>query len=122
MAIENVKAFYNELEANEELQKKIAAADAAYNGDTGDKKAAVEAIVLPIAKETGFDFTAEEMLEAETAVNSEGEFTEDELEAVAGGFALCIVIGFGRNLDDDYSSDPNFAYCKYVGFGVGIGF
>ena len=109
MALEAVKAFYKELEANEELQKKIAAADAAYNGDTGDKKAAVEAIVLPIAKEAGFDFTAEEMLEAETAVNSEGEFTEDELEAVAGG-GWCLILGFGER---DCKT-----ICKYVGVGL----
>ena len=109
MAIENVKAFYKKLEAKEELQKKIAAADAAYNGDTGDKKAAVEAIVLPIAKEAGFDFTAEEMLEAETAVNSEGEFTEDELEAVAGG-GWCLILGFGER---DCKT-----ICKYVGVGL----
>ena len=114
MAIENVKAFYKELEANEELQKKIAAADAAYNGDTEDKKAAVETIILPIAKEAGFDFTAEEMLEAETAVNSEGEFTEDELEAVAGGAAFCIFFGFGKAAGGSLT-------CNFIGVGFGYG-
>ena len=109
MALEAVKAFYEEVAKNGALQKKIAAADAAYNGDTGDKKAAVEAIVLPIAKEAGFDFTAEEMLEAETAVNSEGEFTEDELEAVAGG-GWCLILGFGER---DCKT-----ICKYVGVGL----
>jgi len=109
MALEAVKAFYEEVAKNGALQKKIAAADAAYNGDTEDKKAAVETIILPIAKEAGFDFTAEEMLEAETAVNSEGEFTEDELEAVAGG-GWCLILGFGER---DCKT-----ICKYVGVGL----
>jgi len=85
MAIENVKAFYKELEANQELQKKIAAADAAYNGDTGDKKAVVEAIVLPIAKESGFDFTAEQLIDYVKQIMLDGEISEDALASVAGG-------------------------------------
>ena len=110
MALENVKAFYKELEANQELQKKIAAADAAYNGDTEDKKAAVEAIILPIAKEVGFDFTAEELISFKpSAQNEDCEFTEDELEAVAGG-GWCLILGFGER---DCKT-----ICKYVGVGL----
>jgi len=113
MAIEKVKAFYKELEANEELQKKIAAADAAYNGDTGDKKAAVEAIVLPIAKEAGFDFTAEELLSFNYNVE-EGELFEEELQAVAGGIAYCFLFGFG-------TENSNTTICKYIGIDIGFG-
>jgi len=113
MAIENVKAFYKELEANEELQKKIAAADAAYSGDSEDKAAAIEAIVLPIAKKAGFDFTAEELLSLEIPTK-EGEISEDELEAVAGGAAFCIVFGFGKAAGGSLT-------CNFIGVGFGYG-
>ena len=109
MAIENVKAFYEALEKDAELQAKVDAADAAYAGDAKDKAAAAAAILLPIAKEAGFDFTAEELLGFENAAVSEGEFTEDELEAVAGG-GWCLILGFGER---DCKT-----ICKYVGVGL----
>ena len=117
MALEAVKAFYEEVAKNGALQKKIAAADAAYNGDTEDKKAAVEAIVLPIAKEAGFDFTAEEMVEyTDFAIGEDTEISEDELEAVAGGVAVCLAIGFGNG----NSMDKGAGMCKYIGLGFYI--
>ena len=113
MALEAVKAFYEEVAKNGALQKKIAAADAAYAGDAEDKAAAAAAILLPIAKEAGFDFTAEELLGFENAAVSEGEFTEDELEAVAGGAAFCFFIGFGKK------KNGKAVNCNIVGFGTG---
>ena len=113
MAIENVKTFYEALEKDAELQAKVDAADAAYAGDAKDEAAAAAAILLPIAKEAGFDFTAEELLGFENAAVSEGEFTEDELEAVAGGAAFCFFIGFGKK------KNGKAVNCNIVGFGTG---
>ena len=119
MAIENVKAFYEALETDTELQAKINAADAAYTGDVDDKVAAAAAIILPIAKEAGFDFTAEELNAYESKAASsdeEFEFSEDELEAVAGGYAICFFIGFGKSKNKNSG-----ALCKHIGFGFGDG-
>ena len=116
MAIENVKAFYEALETDTELQAKVNAADQAHNGDAADEAAAIADILLPIAKEAGFDFTVEELLEFENAAAPEGEFTEDELEAVAGGYAICFFIGFGKS-----KNKKSGAFCKYIGIGLGDG-
>lgn len=114
MAFENVKAFYEALEKDTELQAKVNAADAAYNGDAADEAAAAAAIIVPVAKEAGFDFTAEELFEFEKSAAADGEFSEDELEAVAGG-AICMFIGFGQN------TEHGTAICKYVGIGISFG-
>ena len=114
MAIENVRAFYEALENDTELQAKVNAADEAYTGDADDKAAAAAAIILPIAKEAGFDFTAEELISFDcSAQNEDCEFTEDELEAVAGGGAFCFFIGFGKK------KKGQAVNCKVIGFGCG---
>jgi len=115
MAIENVKAFYEALKTDTELQAKVNAADQAYNGDAADEAAAIADILLPIAKEAGFDFTVEELLEFENAAAPEGEFTEDELETVAGGAAYCFFIGIGK-------SKTGGTRCKHIGIGLGYGY
>ena len=114
MALENVKAFYEALETDTELQAKVNAADQAYDGDAADEAAAAAAILLSVAKEAGFDFTSEELLEFEKTAAADGEFSEDELEAVSGG-AICMFIGFGQNTKN------GTAYCKYVGVGISFG-
>ena len=121
MAIENVKAFYEALEKDADLQAKINAADAAYNGDADDQIAAAEAIIIPVAKAAGFDFTAEELMEYDnTASQAEDfEFTEDELESVAGGFAGCAIIGFGKAKMS--IKNGSFCACNIIGIGAGFG-
>ena len=122
MAIANVKAFYEALQSNTELQEKVNAADAAYNGDATDKAAAVAAILIPAAKEAGFDFTAEELLEFEKAAaqKSDDEISEDELEAVAGGVAICLLLGFGtgKSSKNESGCRSGGGVCKYVGVGM----
>ena len=120
MSVENVKAFYEALQKDTELQEKVNAADAAYTGDAENKAAAAAAIILPIAKEAGFDFTAEELLEAAAgaAKKEDGEISEDELEAVAGGTAVCVILGFGTGSGGD--SCGGGGICKYVGIGAYI--
>jgi len=99
MALEQVKAFFDAVAENKELQEKLNAADKAYNGDAADKAAVAEAILLPIAKEAGYDFTAEEFIaynqEAKASQNNV-ELADDELEAVAGGeWVFCLPYGIG---------------------------
>ena len=83
MSVAQVKAFIAKVKEDSELAQKLKDAQAAYTGDKSDKDAAVAAIVIPIAAEAGFNFTVEDFKAAFEA--EEGEASEDELEAVAGG-------------------------------------
>ena len=85
--MDNVKKFIAQLKTDAELQKKVKAAQDAYKGDGNDEAKMVEAILLPIAKEAGLPFTVTDFNSYKAARKSEGEASDDELAAVAGG--LC---------------------------------
>ena len=80
MSVEQVKAFFAKVKDDSELAQKLKDAQANYKGD---KEAAVAAVVLPIAAAAGFKFTVDDFKAA--FGNDEGEASEDELDAVAGG-------------------------------------
>ena len=82
MSVEQVKAFLAKIKEDSALAQKLKDAQAAYKGDTSDKDAAVAAIVIPVAAQAGFTFTVEDF---KAAFEAEGEASEDELNAVAGG-------------------------------------
>ncbi len=91
MAKEKVAKFFEQLAADKALAEKLAAADKAYaeqhqgeQADEAAEKAAVGAIVLPLAKEAGFDFTAEELF-AYVQEELAGEVSDDEMANAAGG-------------------------------------
>ena len=91
MAKEKVAKFLEQLAADKALAEKLAAADKAYaeqhqgeQADEAAEKAAVGAIVLPLAKEAGFDFTAEELF-AYVQEELAGEVSDDEMANAAGG-------------------------------------
>ena len=106
MAQETAKKFMDQLAGDKALQEKLAAAAAAFAGDKSDEKAVFEAVLAPIAKEAGFEFSYEDTV---AAANASGELSDDELDQVAGG-AKCFVIGFGNS---DYKT-----MCKGVGVGT----
>ena len=83
MSVEQVKAFFDKVKSDSALAQKLKDAQAAYTGDTSDKDAAIAAVVIPVAAEAGFNFTVEDFNAAFEA--EEGELSEDELDAVAGG-------------------------------------
>ena len=81
MAVEQVKAFMAKVKEDQELVKKLADAQAAYKGNDG-----IAEVVIPVAKEAGFDFTVEDF---KAVATPQGEqLSEDELDKVAGG-KLC---------------------------------
>lgn len=110
MAQESAKKYMELLRDDKALQEKLAAATAAYAGDASDEKAVFAAVLAPIAKEAGFDFSYEDA--AELAKAPVGELSDDELDQVAGGFALCFGIGVGKTDND------NAAKCVGVGLGI----
>ncbi len=83
MSVEQVKAFFAKINDDDSLALKIKDAQEAYTGDKWDRDAAIAAIFVSVAAQAGFNFTVEDF----KAVfdNEEGEVSEDELTAVAGG-------------------------------------
>ena len=88
MSVEQVKAFFAKVKEDKELAQKLQDAHSNY---TGDKDAAFATVVIPIATAAGFKFTADDFKAAFR--NDEGEASDDELDAVAGGTAYDPVLG-----------------------------
>ena len=86
MSVEQAKAFFAKVKSDEALAQKLKDAQAAYTGDKEDKDAAFAAVVIPVAKSAGFTFTVADVKAAFD--NGEGEASEEELDAVAGGGML----------------------------------
>lgn len=93
MAVEQVKTFLMKVKEDPALAQKIKDAQAAYTGDISDKDAAIAAVVIPVAAAAGFNFTVADF--NASFDKGEGEASEDELDAVAGGgcgdtaFVIC---------------------------------
>ncbi len=96
---ENMKAFLEAASKNEEMKEKLKA--------TTDKEA-----LIALANECGFALTEADL------TSPEGELSEDELAAVAGGDSggcICVLAGGGggKQTDDDTYG------CACVGYGQG---
>ena len=118
MAKENVKKFYQKLSNDKALQEKLAKAQESYGGAPNDRQTIVETVFLPIAKEAGFDFTAEELKAAERELVEEKGISEEELENVSGGAGFCFFIGGGSDCSIDTRTVIAFHACAYIGFGL----
>ena len=108
MAKENVKKFFEEVSKNEDLQKKLKAATEKPSADVQKAFEAQSAAVVEVAKKAGFDFTADEFIEA--GVVGDKKLDQNELDAVAGGW--CAVLGLTK--------DKKFA-CFFTGAQQGSG-
>lgn len=93
----NVKAFFEALAKEEEIQQKLKEKEAAYTGAKEDREAAVKEILLPVAEEAGYAFTLDELKAYEESLQAEREISDQELESVSGGDAIgfCGFIGVG---------------------------
>ena len=135
MAKENVKKFLEELSTNKELQEKFLAAQKGYEVEGKSEEEIFEDIVLPIAKEAGFEFTDSEYRAIQRDVVAEKGISEEELENVSGG-GFCFLIGFGNyagfcaligscvetdNADDEgtLTASVGFTGCSSIGVGLG---
>lgn len=133
MAKANVGKFYDKLAQDAALAEKLNALDkdfAEKNGTSVDDAAmrekAVEAIIIPLAKEAGLPFTLEELKEYEQEQLKEMNLSEDELDQVAGGKrkyhgpaannskggALCAFLGVGFGKTERKGTT---AYCFILG-------
>ncbi len=142
MAKANVGKFYDKLQEDAALAEKLNAMDkdfAEKNGTSADDAAmrekAVEAVIIPLAKEAGLPFTLEELKEYEQEQLKEMTLSEDELDQVAGGdsykyeynkrnrkgkkggtAAACAFIGVGVG---KVKSGKKTAFCIFVGISNG---
>ena len=129
MAQENVKKFMELLKRDEELQKKVKEATEAYTGDKTDEKAVFDAVLAPIAKEAGYEFSFEDAEEL-AKTSGDDELSDDEAAAVAGGgwrSNACFVVGFTVDTDSwEVVDEKMVGKCIYSGAaackGVGVGF
>lgn len=114
-----------------ELDRKFAethtAPSAAAGAEAVDsfRKQAIDEIVIPVAKEAGFDFTSDDVMAyAQDLISkSGGELSMDELQAVAGGKSSApydvgglfacggVGVGFG-------TTSKNNDFCFVLGLGV----
>jgi len=90
MSKENAKLFYEELAKNEALQGKFEFIGKKYEGQKFDEvqmDLIYQNEILPIAKESGFEFTLAELKEYKQDVTQpqSGKLSDEELDAVAGG-------------------------------------
>ena len=111
MAKENVKKFLEELTTNKELQEKFIVAQKHYEVEGKSEEEVFEDIVLPIAKEAGYEFTINEYRGAQRDAIAESSISEEELENVSGGWSGCYVIG--------KTSNEHTVACFAVGFEKG---
>ena len=94
MSEEQLKAFWEAVQADTSLQEKLRAATDADS-------------IASIAKEAGFEITADEVKEAQ------GELSEEELKAVAGGFST---IWNGQNCRVENRKPKNKKFYEIFGY------
>ena len=118
MAKENVGKFYDKLAQDAALAEKLNALDkdfAEKNGASSDDAAmrekAVDAIIIPLAKEVGLPFTLEELKEYEQDQVKNMTLSEDELDQVAGGS--------GGKRSKGLEPRGGLNACAYLGVGFG---
>ena len=85
MAKENVQKFFNEVSTNKKLEEQL---NEISEKSSGEIKVKAEAVVA-LAKEAGFEFTAEEF--AEYIKTPQTELNDNELNSVRGGGRIIIL-------------------------------
>ncbi len=125
MSKENVMKFEERAAKEKELQEKMEAAAKAYEGDQSDEKAVFEAVIAPVAKEAGLEFSFEEAAEVQKEA-MDGEIDLSEMKAVAGGAlgGFCIFVGGGKGNGGCFiaGSECDGETCDFLGGLTGTGF
>ena len=82
---ENVKKFFALYNADPALKKRVKDAEAAYPGSLELREPLVEAVLLPVARELGLEFSIRELQDYETEhyarLHRDVELTEEDLAA-----------------------------------------
>lgn len=87
MSKENVKLFFEKVEQDEQLQERLKKVQT-------ENKAKAQASIVNIGKETGYDFSTEDLQqvaqEVVASIQQNEELDDAALEAVSGGSAIVI--------------------------------
>lgn len=115
MAKENITAFFEALSKDKALQQALKGKELAYTGAKEDREAIVKEVLIPAAKEAGYDFTLDELKECQKSKRMGDVLEEGELESVAGGltWGACVLYGFGGG---DMCFYTGFSLCVVAGF------
>ena len=119
----DVRTFIEMLRTDKTFQDKIVEAANSYNGEKTDD-AIWEKVIAPVASETGYDVTFEDYKAYVNEVISSEEISIDELETVAGGITVCLIIGFGSKPETGSGSriagqEEGLGACAFIGIGLG---
>ena len=101
MSVENVKKFYEVLSQDKEMQQKFIDLNQKHQGQPMDEAKGMsifEQEALPLAAQMGYSFTIDDVKSYELAMQQAKngcEMSDAEMEAVTGGFFLCVLIGAG---------------------------
>ena len=111
MARKEVELFFERVNQDENLKKKISKIEARLvNLDKNQAKKIFNSDILPIAKKLGFDFSYEDVLNFSINPISEssgGEISDDDLGQVAGGMNCGVVGASSLGSDCFISGDRN---------------
>lgn len=111
--MKDFQQFLKQLQTDEALQKKLEEAGKNYSGEQNEENV-FNSVILPIAKEAGYDITLEDLKKGAT------ELDPDEMAQVEGGggfgAAACLVFGIGIGMP---ISDGAGALCLILGGGKG---
>ena len=128
---DKIMKFHEMLSSSEDMQKKLAELNKAFaekheapSPDAGAeafisfRKQALDEIVIPVAKEAGFDFTSDDLVTyvQDLAGKSGQELNTDELQAVSGGTGVFACVGLGIGFGPSNHDQDS---CVLVGYGVG---
>ncbi len=134
MSVESVKNFYEKIANDKDFQKKL---DELQNKATeglelplaqDKKEEIIKDVIIPFAKEQGFDFSIEDIKEFEQSIIEQLDeeqlknFNAGRLHEGGGiGGQICFTVGFGLGFmagidDDDHGVS---ALCVVIGFGIG---
>ena len=126
----DVSKFFELLASDKNLVKKLSDNDRTYadihKDDEVDRLKAAEEIIMPIAKEAGFNFTLKDLMDYEEKQNDaiDEEISEEELSQVAGGqrtldgygATACYWLGLGFGASKPYR-DGEGNFCVIFGYG-----
>ena len=133
MSIESVKNFYKKIASDEDFQRKL---DELQNEATeglelplaqDKKEEIVKDVIIPFAKEQGFDFSIEDIKEFEQSIIE--QLDEKQLENISAalkglGHLRCMIGGFGFGVIGGYDyteSVKSGGFCIILGFGWSAG-
>lgn len=117
---EDLNKFLELVKTDEVLQKKLIEAGKNYTGEQ-TKEAVFNTVVVPAAKEAGYDITLDDMTQFVQ------ELDHDEMALVSGGYGagiggqICFILGVGGGGNLSQNKDGSMSGGLCAGFGLGSG-